>query len=172
MTCNPHWLEIKNNVHTNSKPQDRYNIVNRVFHLKVQKLSTLINKHHIFGPPRCYMYVVEWHKRGLPYIHLLLWLRNKIRPDQINSVITAEIPNKEKDQELYDIVVKHMVHRLCGAFNRDLPCMIEEKFSKKFPKQFQSNISSGDDGYPKYRRLLFEKGGKICTIRNYEIDNR
>jgi hypothetical protein len=60
MTCNPQWPEILNNIHTNSKPQDRYDIVNRVFHLKVQKLLTLINKHNIFGPPRCYMYTVEW----------------------------------------------------------------------------------------------------------------
>ncbi|XP_060881727.1 uncharacterized protein LOC132953221 [Metopolophium dirhodum] len=119
MTCNPHWPEILNNIHTNSKPQDRYDIVNRVFHLKVQKLLTLINKHNIFGPSRCYMYTVEWQKRGLPHIHLLLWLTNKIQPDQIDSVITAEIPNKEEDQELYDIVVKHMIHGPCGAFNHN-----------------------------------------------------
>jgi hypothetical protein len=86
--------------------------------------------------------------------------------------MTAEIPNKEQDQELYDIVVKHMVHGPCGAFNHNSPCIIEGKCSKKFPKQFQSNTSSGDDGYPKYRRLSPEEGGKICTIRNHEIDNR
>lgn len=109
---------------------------------------------------------------GLPHIHLLLLLTNKIQPDQIDSVITAEIPNKEQDQELYDIVVKHMVHGSCGAFNHNSPCMIEGRCSKKFPKQFQSNTSSGDDGYPKYRRLSPEEGGKTCTIQNHEIDNR
>jgi len=56
------------------------------------------------------MYTVEWQNRGLPHnIHLLLWLTNKIQQDQIDSVITAEIPNKEEDQKLYDTVVKHMV---------------------------------------------------------------
>jgi len=50
--------------------------------------------------------------------------------------------------------------------------MIEGKCSKKFPKQFQSNTSSGDNGYPKYRRLSSDEGGKICIIRNHEIDNR
>lgn len=34
----------------------------------------------------------------------MVWLVNKIRPDQIDSVITAELPNKEVDQTLYDIV--------------------------------------------------------------------
>ncbi|GBP22844.1 hypothetical protein EVAR_17198_1 [Eumeta japonica] len=49
-TCNPNWPEIKENINTNLSPQDRYDIVNRVFHLKVQKLLHLINKSHIFGP--------------------------------------------------------------------------------------------------------------------------
>lgn len=138
----------------------------------MQKLLTPINKHHIFGPPQCYTYTVEWQTRGLPHLHLLLWLTNKIRPDQIDSVITAEIPNKEEDNELYDIVVKHMVHGPCRAFNHNSLCMIEGKYSKKFPKQFQSNTSSGGDGYPKYRKLSPEKGGKNYTIRNHEIDKR
>lgn len=65
-----------------------------------------------------------------------------------------------------------MVHGLYGVFNRNSACIIEEKYSKKFPKKFQSNISSGDDGYPKYRRLLPKEGEQTCTIRNHEIDNR
>lgn len=59
MTNNLKWPKIKNNILINSKSQDRYDIVNRVSHLKVQKLLTLINKHHIFGPLRCYMYTVK-----------------------------------------------------------------------------------------------------------------
>jgi len=121
------------------------------------------------------MYTAKWQKRGLPHIqiysYLLLRLTNKIKPDQIDSVITTKIPNKE-DQELYDIVVKHMVHGPCGAFNHNSPCMIEGKCSKKFPKYFQSNTSSGDDGYQKYRRLSPKECGKTFTIRNHEIDNR
>ncbi|XP_045455661.1 uncharacterized protein LOC123665392 [Melitaea cinxia] len=71
-TCNPNWSEIKENINTNLTPQDRYDIVNRVFHLKVQKLLHLINKSHIFGPPRCHMYTIEWQKRGLPHVQLLV----------------------------------------------------------------------------------------------------
>ncbi|XP_060846440.1 uncharacterized protein LOC132926117 [Rhopalosiphum padi] len=110
VTCNPNWEEIKTNLHPNAQPQDRYDIVNRVFHLKIQKLLTLINKANIFGEPRCFMYTVEWQKRGLPHIHLLLWLKNKITPDQIDNVISAELPNKEDDPLLFNSVVRHMIH--------------------------------------------------------------
>jgi hypothetical protein len=30
MTCNPNWLEIKDNLHPNTTPQDRYEIVNQI----------------------------------------------------------------------------------------------------------------------------------------------
>lgn len=174
ITCNPNWIEIKENLHQNAVPQDRYDIVNRVFHLKLQKLLSLIKnkKSYIFGPPRCYMYTVEWQKRGLPHVHLLLWLINKIRPDEIDSVISAELPNKEEDPILYDIVKRHMVHGPCAPLNPNCTCMHEGKCTKNFPKAFQSYTSTGEDGYPKYRRLSPEEGGQIAIIKNFEIDNR
>ncbi|XP_045453030.1 uncharacterized protein LOC123662192 [Melitaea cinxia] len=157
MTCNPNWKEIKDNLHSTATPQDRYDILNRV---------------NVFGPTRCHMYTVEWQKRGLLHIHLLLWLTNKIRPDQIDTVITAELPDQDEDPTLYDIVVRNMIHGPCGALNPNSPCMHEGKCSKKFPKPYRSQTSTGDDGYPKYRRLSPEEGGRKAAIRNYEIDNR
>ena len=171
-TCNQNWEEIKTNLHPNGTPQERYDIVNRVFHLKIHKLLALINKAHIFGEPHAFMYTVEWQKRGLPHIHLLLWLKTKIRPDQIDSVISAQIPRREDDPVLFDTVLRHMIHGPCGALNSNSPCMTEGRCSKQFPKSFQSNTSTGDDGYPKYRRLSPEDGGQSATIRHYDIDNR
>lgn len=141
VTCNPNWKEIKTNLHPNAQPQERYDIVNRVFHLKIQKLLTLINKANIFGEPRCFMYAVEWQKRGLPQIHLLLWLKNKITPDQIDNVISAELPNKEDDPLLFNSVARYMIHGPCGVLNTNSSCMIEGRCSKKFPKLFQSHIN-------------------------------
>ena len=169
-TCNPNWTEIKDNIYTNLNPQDRYDIVDRVFHLKLHKLLHLINKAHIFGPPRCHMYTIEWQKRGLPHVHLLVWLVNKIRPDQIDGVISAEFPNKDDDPTLHEIVTKHMVHGPCGAYNPSAPCMREGRCSKKFPKPFQCQTSTGDDGYPKYRRRSTDDGGRTANLRNHEID--
>lgn len=171
-TCNPNWLEIKENIHTNATPQDRYDIINRVFNLKIKKLLFLLNKAHIFGTLQCHMYTVEWQKRGLPHIHLLLWLKNKIRPDQIDTIILAQIPSKEDDPILHDIVQRHMIHGPCGALNTKSPCMREGACTKKFPKSFQSCTSTGHDGYPKYQRLSTDDGGHSTIVRNQEIDNR
>ncbi|GBP52162.1 hypothetical protein EVAR_21293_1 [Eumeta japonica] len=58
---------------------------------------------------------------------------------------------------LYEIVKKHMVHSPCGTLNPNSPCMRDSKCSEKFPKSFQTQTSTSDDGYPKYRRRLPEQ---------------
>ena len=69
-----------------------------------------INKSHIFGPPRRHMYTIEWQKRGLPHVLQLVWLVNKIRPNQIDRVILAELP--AKDPILYKIVETYGIRPL------------------------------------------------------------
>jgi hypothetical protein len=54
-------------------------------------MHVLKNK-YIFGDVNCYVYSVEWQKRGLPDCHILLWLQVKIQPDEIDKIISAEIP--------------------------------------------------------------------------------
>ena len=117
MTCNPNWPEIKDDLHPNTTPLDQYDIANRIFHLKAQKLIYLINKANIFVPRLCHMFTVEWQNRGLQHMHLLLWLTSKFRPDKIYNVITAEIPNKDEDPVLHDTMARHMIHRPCDALN-------------------------------------------------------
>ena len=71
-------------------------------------------KHCVYGQVRCWMYSVEWQKRGLPHAHILLWLEDKIRPDEIDSIISAEIPDETVDSKLHAVVTKHMIHGPCG----------------------------------------------------------
>lgn len=77
-------------------------------------LKELFTTYMIFGESSCYMYTIEWQKRGLPHAHILLWLKERIRPDQIDSVISAELPDPDLDRELYQIVRDHMIHNPCG----------------------------------------------------------
>ena len=62
-TCNPHWSEIESELLPGQTPQDRHDLLARVFHQKVINLMNLITKTHVFGKPHCYTYTIEWQKR-------------------------------------------------------------------------------------------------------------
>lgn len=115
-TTNPKWDEITNELFTGQLASDRHDVVARVFKQKFKKMMDLLVKGKIFGCVRCFMYSVEWQKRGLPHAHILLWLETKIRAEQIDDVIRAELPDEEVDPELFDVVKTHMVHGPCGSY--------------------------------------------------------
>ncbi|KAK4320910.1 hypothetical protein Pmani_008282 [Petrolisthes manimaculis] len=176
-TCNPQWEDIKCELLPGQKPQHRHDLIARVFHQKVIKLASILTKHVVFGPTRCHMYMIEWQKRGLPHSHLLLWLKDKIWPNQIDSIISAELPDRTADPGLFEIVKAQMVHGPCGPLNPRSPCMADGKCSKGYPKQFVADTQSGDDGYPSYRRRKPGEGGFDAVItmeknRQVKVDNR
>jgi len=179
-TCNPAWPEIKDHLFEGQSPTDRPDLIDRVFKLKLMKMVALITKSHIFGETLCWLYTVEWQKRGLPHAHMLFWLVDKIKSTEIDRIISAEIPDPDKDPLLHSVVVKSMIHGPCGNLNRKSPCMVDGKCSKKFPRPFISETQTGNDSYPLYRRLKPEDGGftaklmmkvgRECT--EVEVDNR
>ena len=128
-TCNPKWKEITENVIPGQKAEHRHDIVARVFNQKLNRLMDLFTKRRIYGDVQAYMYSIEWQKRGLPHAHILLWLKDKIHASDIDKLISAELPDPEKDRILYDIVTKHMVHGPHGTeFDIwDSPCLREKE---------------------------------------------
>ena len=108
-TCNPHWIEIKQVLFPGQSTIDRHDITARVFRQKLKSLMDFIVKHYVFGETRCWMYSVEWQKRGLPHAHILIWLVEKIRPNEVDAVI-SEIPNVQVDPGLHEVVIK--IHRV------------------------------------------------------------
>ena len=123
---------------------------------------------------------IERQKRGLPHAHILIWLKNKITPDQIDSVISAELPDPEKDPCLFKVIVKNMIHGPCGNINPRSSCMEDGKCTKRYPRSFVDATQTGDDGYPLYRRRRAEDGGIKTNIKvkvgsstqELELDNR
>ncbi|GAU39655.1 hypothetical protein TSUD_18380 [Trifolium subterraneum] len=73
-------------------------------------------------------------------------------PDSIDKIISAEIPDKDRDPELFQIVSTLMIHGPCGDQNKKSPCMQKGKCVKYFPKKFVSNTVIDSDGYPVCRR--------------------
>lgn len=122
-TCNPNWEEIQTLLLPGQQAIHRHDLTARVFKQKLKSLIDFIVKYSIFGITRCWLYTIEWQKRGLPHAHILVWLKDRIRPEEIDQIISAEIPDPLIDQELFDIVTKHMIHGPCGAFNMTSPCM-------------------------------------------------
>ncbi|KAI9079854.1 hypothetical protein K1719_038100 [Acacia pycnantha] len=101
------------------------------------------------------VYTIEFQKRGLPHAHIILWLSNadKLKtPFDVDQLISAEIPNKELDPELYELVGSYMVHGPCGRSSRSAPCMKDGKCSKFFPKRYCQRTMLDENGYPTYRR--------------------
>lgn len=175
-TCNPMWDEITELLLNGQSSSDRHDLSARVFKQKLKSLMDLITKHHVFGETRCWMYSVEWQKRGLPHAHILIWLIEKLPTDKIDKVISAEIPDINIDPVLFEIVTKHMIHGPCGLLNQNSPCMSDGKCTKRYPKDLVAETITGNDGYPLYRRRSTADGGKSIHLKvrsnDLEVDNR
>ncbi|XP_044014008.1 uncharacterized protein LOC122856401 [Aphidius gifuensis] len=151
MTSNHKWKEITENLLDGQTASDRPDLVARVFENKKKELLNLIKDKKIFGEVQAYVYVIEYQKRGLPHVHLLLTLRQNSKittPAIVDKFISAEIPDPNKYPRLYEIVKKNMVHGPCGDW-----CLNEkEKCSKHYPKENTNETILDENGYPVYRR--------------------
>lgn len=170
MTSNPNWKEISENLLLNPKqyPSDRPDLCARVFDLKKNACLDLVTRQGFFGEVKAHVHVIEFQKRGLPHMHLLITLEdhNKIdTPEKVDKYISAEIPDPETDHELYLLVMNNMIHGPCGEW-----CIVNGKCSKGFPKPFREETSMDENGYPQYRR---RDTGRIYEKSNgHIVDNR
>ncbi|VDP40986.1 unnamed protein product [Heligmosomoides polygyrus] len=89
--------------------------------------------------------------------------------DQIDQLISGELPDPDSDPELFEIVSKNMIHRPCGNLSFTSPCMQDGVCTKRFPKNFRSETSLHVDGYPEYRR---RDDGRYVMCRGVRMDNR
>lgn len=109
------------------------------------------------------MYTIEYQKRGLPHLHLLLFLkdaRSYLTAAKVNEIVCAEIPDEATDPsgKLRELVLNHMLHGPCGNDFQNCPCMTRKTPSspvecqKRFPKEFTNETIIAEDGYPIYMR--------------------
>ena len=59
-------------------------------------------------------------------MHCLVWLDeiNKPKtPQDIDSIIYAELPSLENEPEIHYLISKFMIHGPCGTINSLSPCM-------------------------------------------------
>ncbi|KAK1357306.1 hypothetical protein POM88_050562 [Heracleum sosnowskyi] len=174
MTSNPLWDEIIQMLKLipNATSPDNPDIVARVFHLKLQQLLDDIKKFEYFGKCVGVMYVVEFQKRGLPHVHMLIWLDEKSKrnlKENVDDYVSAEIPDPLKDPVGYEAVKSFMMHGPCGAENSKSPCMKDSQCIRHFPKKFCARTMFDESGFPIYKR---RNSNVKVKVRKSELDNR
>uniref|UniRef100_A0A7N0TYR9 ATP-dependent DNA helicase n=1 Tax=Kalanchoe fedtschenkoi TaxID=63787 RepID=A0A7N0TYR9_KALFE len=154
-TCNPKWPDITAELEPGQTSPDRPDLVARVFNIKFQELMRDLMDRKIFGTVAGKVWVIEFQKRGLPHAHIVLILneRSKLRTaDDIDSVVSAEIPDPVTHPDAYETVSRCLVHGPCGAENPNAPCMQDRKCTKRYSRAFANKTYADTDGYPVYRR--------------------
>jgi hypothetical protein len=172
MTCNPHWPEITAALEPGQSWEDRPDVVNRVFKLKLQELLEDLRQGKLYkrqdGSPwktKYIMYVVEFQKRGKPHAHITIRFEGgeadmPRSAEAVDSLISARVPKVVncqcsgegvcKEHRLLNAVQKHMMHR-CGVpycLDKDGPRVCR----RRFPKAQCEETTKDDGGYPIYCR--------------------
>lgn len=167
-TCNPKWPEITSALNPGEQPCDRPDLSCRVFKLKFTSLMNDILKKDILGSVKAHTATIEFQKRGLPHAHILLIMDKVHKPNQpaiIDGIVSAEIPDKDKNPQLHQIVTSQNIHGPCGNINRNSPCMNEGHCTKTFPKQFQDKTIVTESSYPLYMRRSPDNGGRTHKMK-------
>eukprot|EP00704_Kipferlia_bialata_P000095 g95.t1 len=150
-------------------PKYRDDLVARVFNDKIKHLDYLLNTVQIFGETVAFTYRVEFQDRNMPHIHALLWLKDPIAAGEADSCVRAEVPDRNVDPLLHDLVMKYMIHGDpedgCSRYNcgKDAAALKNTtpqrhfegggRCTKGYPKAYCDKTSfNEDDGRYTYRR--------------------
>ena len=172
MTCNPRWPEITENIRPSQTAQDRPDLVARIFRLKLSALLNDILTKGVLGRVVAHMYVIEFQKRGLPHAHILIIFDAADKPntpEDIDSIVSAQIPDQTLYPELYETIISCMLHGPCGSHNLNAPCMVDGKCSKRYPKEFREETVITADKYPEYKR---PNNGVSVTVGGHTFTNQ
>ncbi|XP_074374178.1 uncharacterized protein LOC141714563 [Apium graveolens] len=174
MTTNKKWPEIQRMLKflPGVDVVDAPDVVARVFKMKVDQLLDQIKNKNCFGRCIGVMHVIEFQKRGLPHAHMLIWLHPNDHPkitEQIDKMVSAEIPDPSIDPVGYEVVKNYMIHGPCGTDCVNSPCMVKGRCIKHFPKRYNSHTYFDDCGFPIYKR---RKTGITVKKKGIDLDNR
>jgi hypothetical protein len=121
--------------------------------------------------PNYVIFCVEFQKRGLPHAHILIkFPRECVAPEDIDKVISAELPTNPSDKEL---VIKFMMHnhptngripRYCRKRDGDTTCRF------RYPQEVNQRTYINDRGRVVYRRRT--ENDRMVVPYNLELLRR
>ena len=77
--------------------------------------------------------------------------------------------DKELYPDLYELIVKNMIHGPCEKYRSTKSCVVNDNCKFHYLKVFCSQTLQGKDEYPTYRR---KANGYSVKIKKKIIDNR
>ena len=119
MTCDSYWPEIQNELLADERADNRPDLCDRVFSMKLKLLLKHLKDDRLFEPIIAFVRVIEFQKRGLVQAHAIIFLDAVAKfslqvPSNIDNLISAEI-TPVTSPHLRELVLKHMVHDPCNA---------------------------------------------------------
>lgn len=161
-TCNTNWPEITRKlVGPWQLPQNHPDLSVQLFYIKLKALLKDVMVNGILGAVAAFMWVIEFQKHGLPHAHILAILQRGDKPKtatDIDSIVSAEIPDPVKHPLAYETVTKTMIHGPCGDhWNKNAQCLVTNEKNKKdycskhYPCPLVPETTVDDNGYPQYR---------------------
>ena len=153
MTCNPVWPEIKAALPLSQQAHDRPDLECRVFKLKLDALLHDLLQGQVLGKVQGHMLAVELQKRGLPHVHILLIMEHDDVPrcvEDYDRAISAKIPDPHTQPQLYNTVVRTMLHTCTPERSVDA---VTGLCSKGFPKPFCPATRVSSNNQPVLLRL-------------------
>ncbi|KAF8692406.1 Helitron helicase-like domain at N-terminus, partial [Rhizoctonia solani] len=183
MTANPKWPEIHSALLPGQTYSNRPDLITQVFELKCHQLMEDITQKGIFGKCIAHVHTIEFQKRGLPHMHLLVWLEcasHILEPGDVDELIFAELPIAEgpgADPALYAVITSSMLHGPCGPDHSDAACWDKDKKACTkgyYPlKQWNAQTIAVADSYPLYwHRDNGQTLRKIISGIEITFDNR
>ena len=82
---------------------------------------------------KAHIYVIEFQKRDLLYVYILIIavFENDINIANIDKIVKAIIFNSKKNRKLYNLILKHIIHKNCLK-NANTVCYNENDNCIKF----------------------------------------
>lgn len=139
--------------------------------MKMKTMLHDIRNLTIFGRVVGGILSLEFQKRGLPHIHILIipYCDDKPRiTDDYDKYVCADISDLDMDLELYKTITPANINGPCRPGIPDLPGMKDGRCSNNFPKTLCEQTNGRDDSYPIYRR----NNEQIYVKKRFSYDNR